>query len=98
MSYKNKIEKKNTNLLPTIGMLLMSLASIAGFFEFTDANSSTKSLSLAKSAVLPSQTVFNPQPAFNSETNQIYREKEEQAPEYISYNEMRSTAPRSSRY
>lgn len=98
MAKNTKSNKKEIKPFAAIGMFLMSLASIAGFFEIGDTGNTIKNLSLAKSTILPTQTVFNTDPAFNNETNQIYREKEESPPEYASYKDISSIAPRASKY
>lgn len=97
MAKKTK-SQKDIKIVPALGMFLMSLASVVGFFEFTGSDNNLKNLASAKTAVLPMQTVLRAEPVFNAESNQIYREKEESPPEYVSYNGMSTTAPRASKY
>lgn len=75
-------------------MTLMSLASMAGFFEFTDH----QQISFGRQSILPTQTVLASESEFNDETNPITREKDEVASEYISFAEVQRTAPRASKY
>ncbi len=89
-----KIKQSKSNILPTLGMLMLSIASIAGFFESPDHQNAA----FARTSIVPTQSVLNLEPAFSEESNQIIKEKEEVAPEYVSYTEVQRTAPRASNY
>lgn len=94
MINKINIQKAKFNVLPAIGMVMMSLASIAGFFEFTDH----KAITFGRAVTLPSVSVLATENALNEETTTMNKEKEGVAPEYVSYSEIQRTAPRASRY
>lgn len=96
MKLKSKHSKNHLsfNLVPTLGMLMMSVASIAGFFEYSDHGN----LTIGKSIVLPTQTVLSKETELNDDASPIAREKDEVSSEYVSYSEVQRTAPRSATY